>query len=314
MIKKSKILIFGTGFIAENLTSFFLKNDNEIIIIYNNHFLENNALNVKYYSMKEDFDKVLLDEKPDYIICLSGNSYVPDNKNVAKSIETNVLKILSFIEHIYTSNYYTFVKKILVVGSASEYGKLYNSPIDEKTPFHPTSTYGLTKIILQQICQYFIERGLPIVYIRQFNTTGVGQRESFVIPAFINQIVAIEKGAKPLINVGDLSQERDFLDIRDTCFAFNILLLKGSIGQVYNVGSGRFYTISNILDLIFKHSYLSKESVIVKKNKNLFSTENSLSKRLYADITKLRLLGFEPKINIEQTIQDILEYWRNQDV
>lgn len=313
MIKNSKILIFGTGFISDNLTKFFIENNNEIVVIYNNYRLEYKHKNIKQYSMEESSDKVLMDEKPTYIICLSGNSFVPNNKEVVHSIETNVLKILSFIEHIYTSNYYTSVKKVLIVGSASEYGKLYNNPIDERTPSHPTSTYGLTKIILQQISQYFIERGVPIVYIRQFNTIGIGQRESFVLPAFIKQVVMIEKGKQePKMSVGDLSQERDFLDIRDTCAAYDILLDKGNIGQVYNVGSGVFYSIDYLLNLILEKSSLSKECIAIEANENLFAKENSLSKRLYSDITKLRLLGFEPKYSIETTIQDTLEYWRNK--
>lgn len=309
MIKNSKILIFGTGFIAENLIEAFLLNDNKIIVIYNKHKILKDE--VTHYHIDEDFDNILLNEKPEYVICLSGNSFVPDNKNVAHSIEKNVLKILSFIEHIYTSGYYKKLSKILVVGSASEYGKLYNSPIDEKTPFHPTSTYGLTKIILQQISQYFVERGLPIVYARQFNTTGPGQRDDFVIPSFVKQVVEIEKGKRePIMKVGDLSQERDFLDIKDTCTAYDILLEFGSIGHIYNVGSGRFYSIEKILELIIKYSRVSKDDIKVEQNNDLFSKEQSLSSRLYSDNTKLRLLGFEPTVTIHETIQKIIDYWR----
>jgi GDP-4-dehydro-6-deoxy-D-mannose reductase len=313
MISNSTILIFGTGFIAENLIDFFSKSNNKIIVIYNHHKVSKSG--IIHYHMEDDFDTILLNEKPKYVICLSGNSFVPDNIYVASSIEKNVLKILSFIEHIYTSGYYKNLVKVLIVGSASEYGKLYNSPIDEKTPIHPTSTYGLTKIILQQISQYFVERGLPIIYARQFNTTGPGQRDDFVIPSFVKQVVAIEKGKQEAImKVGDLSQERDFLDIEDTCKAYDILLKKGGIGHIYNVGSGKFYSIENILNLIIKYSKLNKEDIIIKQNKNLFSKEQSLSSRLYADNTKLRLLGFKPTVTIHKTIQKIMEYWREKDV
>ena len=315
MIKNKKILIFGTGFICENLINQFLKNKNKIVVIYNKHKLLNKYKNVTCYSMNEEVKDILYNEKPNYIICLSGNSFVPDNKNVVKSIETNVLKILSFIENIYTSGLYKNIKKILIIGSASEYGKLYNKPINEDTPFHPTSTYGLTKIMLHQISQYFIELDLPIIYIRQFNTIGVGQRTNFVLPAFAHQIVNIENYKQaPIMKVGDLTQERDFIDIRDTCRAYDLLLRKGSIGEIYNVGSGKFYTVEYLLKLLIKYSTLNDGIIKISKNKDLFFEKNSLSKRLHADITKLKLLGFKPKTSIKKTIKDTLKYWRNKDV
>ena len=139
-------------------------------------------------------------------------------------------------------------------------------------------------------------------------------RDDFVIPSFVRQIVAIENKQQKSIKVGDLSQERDFIDIRDTCKAYEILLEKGVIGEIYNIGSGKFYSIQSILDLIIKYSNLNPDKVQIDKQDNLFSNENCLSKRLYSDITKLKSLGFEPTITICKTIQDILEYWRKKDV
>lgn len=311
MIKDSTILIFGTGFIAKNLIDNFLAYNNKIVVVYNNHTIEKDG--IVTYHMDDDFDKILLNEKPQYIICVNGNSVVSNNTSIITSIETNVLQVLSFMEHIFTSGYYKTLEKILIIGSASEYGKLYSSPVNEEVPIKPISIYGLTKIILQQTSQYFVERGLPIVYARQFNTTGPEQRDSFVIPSFVKQVIAIENGKQePVIKVGDLSQERDFLDIKDTCSAYERLLEKGVIGEVYNIGSGSFYSIGEILDLIIKLSKLNKEDIIIKENKNLFSKEYSLSSRLYADNTKLKLLGFEVSVTIEETIKKILNYWREK--
>ena len=158
---------------------------------------------------------------------------------------------------------------------------------------------------------YFVERGLPIVYIRQFNTVGIGQRDSFVFSSFSKNIVKIEKNlSEPILNVGDLSQERDFLDVRDTCMAYYILMEKGIIGETYNVASGDYISIEKLLYAMIEKSNLSKHDLKIIENKNLFSKEASLSKRLHADINKLKTLGFKPKYKLEDTIQDILEYWR----
>ncbi len=307
-----KILIFGTGFIATNLVQYFKLQDNEVecCIVYNKHKLENN-LNVKQYSITDDIEKVFDIEKPDWIIMLLGNSVVSNNTNIQESVNDNVLKSSKFLEILYEKKLCKNIKKIILVGSASEYGKFYDKPIKEDFNLHPTSIYGLSKILLFKVFEYFVERGLPIVYIRQFNTIGIGQRDKFVFPAFIKDTIKIEeKKTEAVLNVGDLEQERDFIDVRDTCSAYELLLKKGKIGEVYNVASGKFIKINNILNQIIDKSKVSNDLIKINKNPNLFSKEVSLSKRLHADITKILDLGFKIKYTIEDTIVDSFEYWR----
>lgn len=309
---RKKIVIFGTGFIATNLIKHF-QNENsnvECVVIYNKHKLED-RLNVRQYEIDNNIAELISSEKPNYVIVLHGNSFVSNNMHIENSVNDNVLKIASFLEKIYEKKLYVDIEKILVVGSASEYGKFYDLPIEENFALHPTSVYGLSKIFLFNLAKYFIERGLPIVYIRQFNTIGIGQREDFVLPSFAKNIALIEKNiADPILNVGDLSQERDFIDIHDTCRAYDLLLKKGAIGEVYNIASGEYVNIGYLLQVLISKSRLDKEVLKINENKNLFSNEASLSKRLHADISKLKSLGFEKKFTLEQTIEDTLEYWR----
>lgn len=307
-----KILIYGSGFIACNLIKHFqaLNDDIEIILFYNKHKISK-LENVKQVSMNENIENILLEEKPEYIIVLQGNSFVAHNTNIESSTHDNMLQSAIFLEKIYELSASEFIKKILVIGSASEYGKFYDKPIKEDFFLHPTSLYGLSKIFLYNASMYFVERGLPIVYIRQFNTIGFGQRDSFVFSSFSKNIIKIEKNlVEPILNVGDLSQERDFLDVRDTCLAYSVLMQEGIIGETYNVASGEYISIEKLLNLIIEKSNLSIKDLKIVENKNLFSKESSLSKRLHADIEKLNKLGFHPKYRLEDTIIDILEYWR----
>jgi GDP-4-dehydro-6-deoxy-D-mannose reductase len=199
----------------------------------------------------------------------------------------------------------------LIIGSASEYGKFYDKPIKEDFILHPTSLYGLSKIFLYNAATYFLERGLPIVYVRQFNTIGVGQRDDFVFSSFSRSIVEIEKKlTPPVLHVGDLTQERDFLDVRDTCLAYDILMEKGVVGETYNVASGLYISIEVLLYAMVENSMLNLETLEIIQNKNLFSKEASLSKRLHADIEKLKKLNFQPKFSLKDSIIDSLEYWR----
>ena len=307
-----KILIFGTGFIATNLVQYFKLKDKEIecCIIYNKHKLDD-ELNVKQYSISDDIEKIFSIEKPDSIIMLLGNSVVSDNTKIYESVNDNVLKSSNFLEVLYEKKLYKNISKILLVGSASEYGKFYDKPIKENFNLHPTSIYGLSKILLFKVFEYFVERGMPIVYIRQFNTIGIGQRDKFVFPSFIKDIIKMEKNEKEaILNVGDLEQERDFIDVRDSCRAYDLLIQKGNIGEVYNVASGSYVKIKYLLEKVIDKSTLNINEIKINTNPNLFSKEESLSKRLHADINKIIDLGFKVNYRLEDTIEDSLEYGR----
>ena len=307
-----KVLIFGTGFIATNLVEHFRSKNTECIILFNKHKIQN-CFNCKQYSMNTDLEELFKHEKPDNLILLHGNSFVPLNTSVSLSVNENMLKIASFLEILYKQKLYVDLKKIIVVGSASEYGKCYNEPIKESFPLHPTSLYGLSKICLYNSAKYYMERGMPIIYTRQFNTIGKGQRDDFVLASFAKKITLIEKKIiQPIIDVGDLSQERDFLDIRDTCYAYDLLFQKGQIGEVYNIASGEFITIKLLLNEVIKQSNLVKKSIQIRENKDLFSKEDGLSKRLHADIGKLKRLGFIRKYALSDTVKSTLDYWEKE--
>lgn len=307
---KLRVALFGTGFIAANFIESFRRYhpESEFLVFYQSHKLEYEF--VKQLPMQETSYSELENFQPDYIICLHGNSFVPANLDIISAMRQNHLKtaeFLSFLMKLQLSS----IKKILVVGSASEYGKFYNEPIKEDFPLHPTSLYGLSKICLYNTAVYYAERGLPVTYIRQFNTTGPGQRADFVTAAFCRQAALIEKQKAPAImNVGDLTQERDFVDIRDTCQAYRVLLEHGEKGQVYNVASGNFVTIKNLLNLILGKSTV--KDVKINQKEALFPNEHSLSKRLHADISRLNRLPYKPGYSLEQTVIDTLDYWRQR--
>ena len=308
-----KLLVFGSGFIAENFIDSFksLYADKcEVVVLYNRHQVVNTG--VLQYNMNDiAINKVLTDFQPDYIVCFQGNSFVSDNNKVHQAIQNNVLKTSSLLESLEENNIYKSIKKILIIGSAGEYGKLYNEPIKEEIALIPNSLYGLSKALLYEVFKYYVRKGFPLVYIRQFNTIGIGQQEKFVLPSFVKQIVKMEKKQQEkVIEVGDLTQERDFIDIRDTCSAYNLLLRKGKIGETYNVASGVYLSVEELLNKIIEQSTISKESLQIHSDVNMFHSNDSLSKRLYADIEKLKQLGFKLKHTIDDTIYENLTYWR----
>jgi len=313
-MKENRFLIFGTGFIAENYVHHLYESSDEKLIIkilFNKHKLSPEYNDVEHVSMNSAHMPLFLDNYcPNYVLCVHGNSFVPTGVNVRSSMTDNTLKTMEFLEKIFRSNCKKYLKKILVIGSASEYGKFYHQPIREDFSLHATSLYGLSKICLYNASMYYSDQGLPVVHVRQFNTIGPRQRDCFVLPSFCKQVIGIEQGNRdPRINVGDLTQERDFIDIRDTSKVYSLLFKKGNKGETYNVSSGKCVTIKELFDLVVNNSHINYDIKTIT-NKNLLHTENRLSKKLHADISKIKNLGFDVKYSLRQTVLDTLDYWR----
>ena len=259
-----------------------------------------------------DVAAYLVEAEPSYVIALQGSSFVPDNTRLVESLNANLMITLLFMEQVMSLVQEGKIspEKIVLVGSAAEYGRSYLEPISETFPLHATSIYGLTKIFLFNTAMYYGQKGLPIVYSRQFNCTGPYQRADFVIPSICKQIALIEKGQKDCISIGDVTQIRDFIDVRDAARAYLILLRQGIAGEVYNIGSGQAFSISEILHKAVSLAR-SHTKLFTKTNNELFFNENTLSNMICADVTKLSALGFKPQFSIDDTIHDVIEFWRN---
>jgi GDP-4-dehydro-6-deoxy-D-mannose reductase len=202
-------------------------------------------------------------------------------------------------------------EKIVLVGSSAEYGRMYVEPISENFPLHPTSIYGLTKIFLFNTAMYYFEKGLPVVYARQFNCTGPYQRPDFVVPSICRQIAMIEKGLQDRIIVGDVSQRRDFIDVRDAARAYMLLFEQGHAGEVYNIGSGNAVSISAVFEKAISLAH-SPTKIMAEVNRQLFFSENATSNTICADVAKLACLGFKTNYSMDETIVDVINFWRER--
>ena len=151
--------------------------------------------------------------------------------------------------------------------------------------------------------------GMDIVMVRAFNHIGPGQSEIFVVSDFCRQAVMIEKGLRePVMSVGNLVAERDFTDVRDIVRAYSSLMKSGRKGETYNVGSGKARSIQSILEMI-----LSKTSVHIDVKQDIAKMPPSDVPVIAADITKLKAdTGWEPVLDIGNTIDDVMNYWREK--
>jgi GDP-4-dehydro-6-deoxy-D-mannose reductase len=183
-------------------------------------------------------------------------------------------------------------------------------PIDEDTPLRPLSAYAVSKVGQDLLgLQYYLTHHLDVVRVRPFNHIGPRQRLGFVAPDFACQIAAAELGRQPpIIKVGKLATRRDFCDVRDVVRAYVLLIQSGEPGQVYNVGSGESHSVQEVLDSLLRSSELQME--VQQEPDRLRPSDVP---EVVCDATRIReRTGWQPAISFEQSLQDILEYWREE--
>ena len=199
--------------------------------------------------------------------------------------------------------------RILFVSTGLIYGDPYEpgQPCDERTTLKPASPYAASKAAADLLSyQYTRNPGLDIVRIRLFNQIGPRQSPDYAVGNFARQIASIEAGKQPpRIETGDLSAQRDITDVRDTVAAFPPLLQKGLKGEAYNAGRGETYSMQDILDRLLALSKVKVE-VVQKVDRRADTAITRADPRKLSHTT-----GWEPKIPLDQTLTDILNYWRS---
>jgi GDP-4-dehydro-6-deoxy-D-mannose reductase len=157
--------------------------------------------------------------------------------------------------------------------------------------------------------QYWLSHQLPTIRARSFNHIGPGQSDDFAASAFARQIAEIEVGQRPpVVTVGNLDTQRDFTDVRDVVRAYWALIRLGEAGQVYNVGSGQPRSVRWLLETLLA---LTPVEVEVKLDANrLRPSDVPLS---VCDNRRLvQATGWQPKVDLRQSLQDMLDDWRKQ--
>lgn len=178
--------------------------------------------------------------------------------------------------------------RILLVGSAAEYGDVPPGPVGERTPLRPVSVYGLTKVLQTELMGYYHRRfGMHLVLARTFNLFGQGCPRA-LFPGHVEQEIArVKAGLQRKVRVRDLSPERDYLPVDEAARAYVRILEHGEPGEVYNVGSGIPLRMSEFLARQLESHGLPLEAVEVQAFQ---SGEVANPSRVFADIRKYTAL------------------------
>lgn len=200
--------------------------------------------------------------------------------------------------------------RVLIASSCSVYGFMQGTRIREDHPLAPVSPYGASKMAQEGMAlQYARSCSLQILVARTFNIIGPRQSPQLAISSFARQIAWAEADLQPpLLQVGNLEVQRDFLDVRDLIRAWCLLMACGQAGEVYNVASGRTWPLRFLTDTLRAQAHRSIE---ITEERARLRPAVADPPRLRAHIGKLQALGdWAPAISLEQTLHDMLQFWR----
>ncbi|MGJ0776703.1 GDP-mannose 4,6-dehydratase [Faecalicoccus pleomorphus] len=303
-----KVLIFGaSGFVGSYLSQEFLNHDYEV---YGSDKNVTEMLPKEVEFQISDIlnsiqtEKLIGEINPDIIVNLAAISSVGASWNIPQAtIDINVIGALNIME---AARKVEKKPKIMFIGSSEEY-IASSLPINENTPLNASNPYGISKISLERFAKLYRDQyGLNIYCVRPFNHTGVGQRESFVLPSFCKQVAKIEKSRKSgVINVGNISVKRDFSHVKDIVRAYRVIVESDCCEVVYNVGSGKAYSLEKMLEYIIS---LSSQKIEIQIDQSRFRpTDHPVICCDHSLISEK--LGWEPEYTVFDALKEMFEYY-----
>ena len=259
---------------------------------------------------EEEMKKTVNEIKPERIFHLAGLTFDPNShQSPEKFYITNVLGTINLLEAVRQLKIDPLTH---IACSSAEYGLILENenPVTETNHFRPISPYAISKLAQDMVgYQYYKNYGLRIIRTRAFNIPGPGEKEDFVCSNFARQIALIEKGKQEAtIYVGNLDAKRDFVDIRNIVKGYWLAADKGISGEVYNLCSGKAYSIREILDILLQ---MTKMNIVVKQDpKRMRPSDIPLQVGSFKKFHKQT--GWKPTISLEETLKDLLNYWRQK--
>ena len=315
-----RILITGiTGFVGSHLAEFALARGIEVFgsVRWRSKMEHIEALRDQVTLIESDLRDllsvrtVLEQARPDFIIHLAAQSFVHASwQTPVETFYTNVVSQMNLFEAMRQLG---STARFLVIGSSEEYGLVEPDelPIRESNPLRPLSPYAVSKVAQDLMgWQYFRSYGMHVLRSRAFNHTGPRRGDAFAESNFAKQIAEMEAGLRePVVHVGDLKPTRDFSDVRDIVRGYWLLLERGTPGEVYNLCSGLEWSIERILNFLIGKSTVPHVEI-----------RQDPARLRPSDVPVLRgspqkienALGWRTTIPLEQTLTDLLEYWRRR--
>jgi GDP-mannose 4,6-dehydratase len=243
----------------------------------------------------------------DCIFHLASQSFVPDSvDNPSYTFQTNVYGTANILEAAYKLR--SFAGKIIFASSSEIYGLQPPEalPLNEQSKPNPRSPYATSKIFAEYLARnYYDLYGVQTVISRAFNHEGVGRGHHFVTASIVRQLVSMKLGELDNLVIGDTFVTRDWSHVQDVVEAYILLAEKGAPGETYVIGSGKQTSVEEFIELTTR--LLSLPGVRIKHDESLLRKADV--PRLQADATKIKALGWKPKLSLEDIIVEMIAYY-----
>jgi GDP-4-dehydro-6-deoxy-D-mannose reductase len=318
---KRYLITGASGFVAYHFFEYLnlLQEDCEVLGIdinapYDMKFYKFSHIQLRFVKINlldySDLEALLVSFLPTHIVHLASFSSVAESWN--KPIESFMNNSNIFLNIVEIIRKNSIKCRLLSVGSSEEYGNVSADciPLKESMQLQPVSPYAIARVSQEMLSRCYVSSyGLDIILTRSFNHTGPGQRDKFVDSSFIKQILENMKAGQTnsvKLFTGNISLIRDFLDVRDVVKAYHLLLEKGDNGELYNICSGTGRSIKEIIDILSKlldvkiEIEIDKEKIRPNDNKIIIGDNAKINKHT----------GWQPQISFEDSLRDIIIYWK----
>ena len=317
-----------TGMVGSHLADFLLDNsDWDVVGLYRwrspldniSHLLERantgNRISLIYGDLRDtlSINKAVSSILPDFVFHLAAQSFPKTSfDSPLDTLDTNIQGTTRLLEAIRQH----CPEALTHVCSSSEiFGRVPKEklPIDEECTFHPASPYAISKAGTDLVARFYAEAyKLNVMTTRMFTHTGPRRGDVFAESSFAKQIALAEAGfMPPIIKVGNLNSLRTIADVRDAVRAYHMLVTVNPIpGSYYNIGGTHTLQVGEILDYLISLSSLKLDLQIEIDPARLRPIDADLqvpNTKKFTDHT-----GWAPRIAFEETMFDLLSYWRNR--
>lgn len=329
MTKKRALITGITGMVGSHLADFLLENTKwEIYGMCRwrspldniSHLIERanqkDRLHLVYGDLRDyiSVHDVMKKSKPDYIFHLAAQSYPQTSfESPLDTFETNIQGTARVLEAVRKMPELEPV--IHVCASSEVFGRVPKEklPIDEECTFHPASPYAISKVGTDLVGRYYAEAyNMKVMTTRMFTHTGPRRGDVFAESTFAKQIAMMEKGLiAPVVKVGNLDSLRTFADVRDAVRAYYMLVTANpQAGEYYNIGGTYTCTIRDMLNYLISISTIKDKITVEIDPERLRPIDADLqipNTKKFEEHT-----GWRPEITFEQTMKDLLDYWRER--
>ncbi len=315
---KTYLVTGGLGFIGLNYIKSIINNKNNFIINFDKKtYASNDDIFLEYKNYKfikgdisniKQLEKVFKEFDIDYVINFAAESHV-DNSfvNAQKFLKTNILGVASLL-CCCVSFWKDFSKKRFIQISTDEvYGEC-STPCFENSPYNPSSPYAITKTCGEELAMQFYKNfNLPVLITRSSNNFGEYQHPEKLIPKVF---LSCQNHDQFTLYKNSKYNKRTWLYVNDNVSAINLVLKKGKVGEIYNIGS--FTTLTNF-EMINKITQYFKQNI----NKNLRNDFIKIvnlrpydDKEYNINFDKITKLGFKPT-DFEKNFEKTMDFYKN---